>query len=186
MVLALALLVAVAVGIALGGRLDALAELRLSGSWLIIAAISLQIVAFPSGALPWHTGDTLAMYLWIGSYALLVAATVLNWQIPGMLVVAAGMGMNLAAILANGGHMPALPTAAAHAGLATGIDNNSQTLVDPHLALLVDRWAAPDWVPFANVYSVGDVLLALGAFALVLPAMKVRLPLVRRARHRAV
>jgi hypothetical protein len=186
LVLGLALVLAVAVGTALGGRLSALADLRISGSWLIITAIGVQIVAFPSGALPWQTGDTLASWMWVGSYALLVAAAVLNWQLPGMLVVAGGMGMNLAAILANGGHMPALPGAAARAGLATGIDNNSKTLAAPHLALLVDRWAAPRWVPLANVFSVGDVLLAVGAFALVLPAMKVGFPLLRRARHRAV
>jgi hypothetical protein len=55
---------------------------------------------------------------------------------------------------------------------------NSVTHAEPHLSWLVDRWAAPEWIPLANVFSVGDVLLALGAFALVLAAMDV--PLLRR------
>jgi hypothetical protein len=183
MILGAAVVLAGAMGVALGGRLSALADLRLRWSWLIVAAIGLQIVAFPS-ALPWHTGDTAATWLWVGSYALLVLATVANGHIPGMRFVAVGMGFNLAAIVANGGHMPALPEAAAHGGLSSGIDNNSQTLADPHLAMLVDRWAAPGWLPLANVFSIGDVLLFIGAFALVLPAMNVRLPLLQWARGR--
>jgi hypothetical protein len=40
-------------------------------------------------------------------------------------------------------------------------------------------------VPLANVFSVGDVLLAIGAFAIVLPAMNVGLRLPRRQRLHA-
>ena len=174
MILGLAVVLAVVAGTVLGGRISALADLHIRCSWLIAIAITAQVVAFPS-ALPWHTSDTLATWLWVGSYALLVLATVVNGHIPGMRFVAIGMGFNLAAILANGGHMPALPEAAAQAGLATGVDNNSETLADPQLAMLVDRWAAPEWVPLANVFSIGDVLLFVGAFALVLPAMGVSL-----------
>jgi hypothetical protein len=184
-VLGLAVLVAVAVGTLLGGRLSDLADFRLRAAWLVVVAIAMQAVAFPSGVLPWHTGDAVATLLWVASYGFLVAATVANLHIRGMDFVTVGMGFNLTAILANGGHMPALPAAAARAGLAEGIDNNSQTLAHPHLSLLVDRWAAPDWVPFANVFSVGDVLLAIGAFAIVLPAMNVGLRLPRRQRLHA-
>ncbi len=171
MILALVLLVAVAAGLALGGSLRELAGLRLRAAWLILLALALQVAAFPSGLLPWETPDSAAVVLWLGSYALLLAAVAVNRRVRGLMVVAAGMGSNVLAIVANGGHMPALPSAAADAGLAPGIDNNSQTVAEPTLALLVDRWAAPDWVPLANVYSAGDVLLALGAFAVVLPAM---------------
>jgi hypothetical protein len=42
-------------------------------------------------------------------------------------------------------------------------------LSTPHLPWLVDRWGAPEWVPVANLFSVGDVLIAIGGlvFALV-------------------
>jgi Family of unknown function (DUF5317) len=186
MVLALAVVAAVAVGTLLGGRPGALADLPLRSMWLIVTAIALQAVAFPSDVLPWHTGDMVATWLWVASYGLLVSATVFNLHIRGMDFVAVGMGFNLIAILANGGHMPTLPAAAAAAGFEDAVHANSQTMAHPHLALLVDRWAAPDWIPLANVFSVGDVLLAIGAFAIVLPAMKVRLPLVRRLRGRTV
>jgi hypothetical protein len=37
---------------------------------------------------------------------------------------------------------------------------------------LVDRWGAPDWVPLANVYSIGDLLLGLGGVVIVVGAMR--------------
>ena len=40
--------------------------------------------------------------------------------------------------------------------------NNSIQIVAPHISWLVDRWGAPAWVPLANVFSVGDVLIAAG------------------------
>jgi hypothetical protein len=49
-------------------------------------------------------------------------------------------------------------------------------MVDPHVGWLVDRWAAPDWIPLANVFSLGDVVIAAGAVVIVLSAMGVRMP----------
>jgi hypothetical protein len=87
------------------------------------------------------------------------------------------MLLNLAAILANGGHMPALPSAMRDAGLSyTGVHNNSVAAAHPHLAWFVDRWAAPGWVPAGNVFSVGDVLIAIGVVVLIAAAMGARLP----------
>ena len=146
MILGLAGLLGVIVGTAFGGRVSALAELHFRGTWMIIAALLAQVAAFPSGALPWHTGDAVATLLWVGSYALLIAATFRNGHIHGIGFVGLGMACNLVAILANGGHMPALPHAAAATGVH-GVHANSAAIADPHLALLVDRWVAPGWVP---------------------------------------
>ena len=55
---------------------------------------------------------------------------------------------------------------------------------DPSLPWLVDRWAAPDWLPLANVYSVGDVVIAVGAFVIVLAAMGVQRPTLARLTRR--
>ena len=56
--------------------------------------------------------------------------------------------------------MPVRGAALRAAGTDYEVHNNSIQLAKPHLAALVDRWAAPHWVPLANVYSVGDVLIA--------------------------
>jgi len=171
------LAVAVLTGLALGGRLRALASIRLRAMWLFYLAIALQLVAFPPGFFPFETGDGVSRAVWLASYGCLLVAGALNLRLRGVVLVLAGMVSNLLAVAANGGVMPALPDAAHAAGLAP-TKYNSVTQAEPHLGWLVDRWAAPDWVPLANVFSVGDVLLALGGVVLVLAAMDV--PLLRR------
>jgi uncharacterized protein DUF5317 len=164
---------AVALGLLLGGRLSAIAEVNVRAIGLFYVAILIQIVAFPSGALPWSIGDGTARVLWLVSYACLGAAAVANRQLRGAPVVALGMLLNLVAIVANNGHMPALPHALREAGIHSQLHNNSIASAEPNLSWLVDRWATPGWIPLGNVYSIGDVILAVGAFVLVLSAMKV-------------
>ena len=60
MVLVLGVLVGVVVGLLLGGSLSALADLQLRGLPLFGVAITLQVLAYPSGVLPWHVADTVA------------------------------------------------------------------------------------------------------------------------------
>jgi hypothetical protein len=72
--------------------------------------------------------------------------------------------------------MPVRLEAMQDAGRVDVVRANSTALTDPSLPWLVDRWAAPDWIPLANVFSVGDVVIAVGAFVLVLAAMGVRPP----------
>jgi hypothetical protein len=176
MVLALGVPLGLLLGLALGGRISALAELRIRAAWLFYAAIGLQVAAFPSGVLPWSVGDTVATVLWIASYAVLIAAAVVNLRLPGAAVVALGMLSNLAAVVTNGGHMPARASALRAAGvLYHGVHNNSAVASHPTLPWLIDRWPVPAWIPMGNVYSVGDVLIAAGAVIVVCAGMGVRL-----------
>lgn len=153
-----------------GGRLSALGDLRLRLVVAFYAAIALQLVAFPFSALPWRTSDRAGVVLWLCSYGVFAVAAAANLRVPGMALVVVGMVSNLAAILANGGHMPALPSALRAAGLHFSTNRNSTAAASPHLAWLVDRWALPDWVPWGNVFSVGDVLIAGGGLVFVLGA----------------
>ena len=161
---------ALVLAVALGGRPGRLAELRLRAIWLFYAAVGLQVVAFPFTFLPWSTSDATAKTLWLLSYGLLLAAAVANRYITGVPLVALGMTLNLAAILANGFHMPVDPAAMSEAGHGYTVLNNSVADPDPRLGWLIDRWAAPDWVPLANVFSIGDVVIAMGSITIVLAA----------------
>ncbi|MDX6532716.1 MAG: hypothetical protein QOF68_460 [Gaiellales bacterium] len=176
-----AVFIGLAIGLLLGGRVGRLAEVRLRAPWLFYVAIGMQIVAFPSLVLPWSVSEQLAITLSVGSYFCLCAVLFLNIRLRGLAVAGLGMLMNLGAILANGGHMPALPEAMRDAGLTfDGVHNNSVASADPNLAWFVDRFAAPGWVPMGNVYSIGDVLIGVGIALTVAAAMGVRLPAVRR------
>jgi Family of unknown function (DUF5317) len=170
MALALPLLLGLALAPLLGGRWTRLGDIRLRSVGLFSVAIALQIVAFPVSALPWRTPDRAAVLLWLLSYGFFALGAARNLRIAGVPLVAAGMLSNVAAILANGGHMPALPAALRAAGLHFQQSRNSTALSAPHLSWLVDRWAAPHWVPLANVFSVGDVLIMVGGFVFALVA----------------
>lgn len=175
--------VAFLVALALGGKPSNLGRLETRRLWLVFAAVGIQVIAFPSG-LPWTTPDSVAIGLWLFSYGLLIAVAYFNRTIPGVAVMTAGLFSNLIAIVANGGHMPVLPSALAATGHDYDVHNNSIQLADAHLSWLIDRWGAPAWVPLANVYSVGDLLIAAGLAIAVIVGSKPTL-LVRVAAWRA-
>jgi hypothetical protein len=173
-----AVVVGVVLGLVLGGRIGGLADVRIRAVWLFFAALGLQLIAFPSPLFPVQVPGGVATVLSVGSYVCLLAVTAVNVRLPGMAIAGLGMASNMLAIVVNGGHMPALPSAMRDAGLSyEGVYNNSVADSSPNLAWLVDRWAAPSWVPFGNVFSAGDVLLAVGVVVLVVAAMGVRVPL---------
>ena len=171
MVLAEAAIAGILLGLVSGGRLSALGELRIRRVELVYAAILLQIAAFPSGILPWSTPDRIARGLWLVSFALLIGFAVANRAVRGVALVFAGLVSNLTAVVANGGLMPANPHAVRAAGVNYRLHNNSISEVHPHLAWLTDRWAVPAWIPWGNVFSVGDVLIAAGIVATIVLAM---------------
>jgi len=168
--------VALLAGKLFGGSLGTLAETPIKGMRLAFAAIALQVVAFPSDVLPWGMPSSAARVLWLVSYALLIAMLLRNARLVGMPFVAAGLLSNLVAILANGGLMPVRASALAAAHRSYSMHNNSVELVRPHLAALVDRWAVPHGIPLGNVYSVGDVLIAIGVFVAIVAAMRAHRP----------
>ncbi len=174
MSLAFPVLAAVLLGLVLGGSVGRLADLPLRAPWLFLSAVVLQVVAFPVGVMPWQTHEAVASVLWVASYGLLLIAAVLNRRLTGVPIVAVGMLLNLAAILANRGTMPVRIEAMHDAGRVAVTQANSTALTDPALPWLVDRWAAPHWIPLANVFSIGDVLIAVGAVVIVLAGMGVQ------------
>ena len=154
-------LLAVATVPLLGGRLGALADLTLRRGELALLALALQvlvIVVIPDRLDGVHVPVHLATY---------VLAGVVAWSnrgVPGVPLLALGGALNAAAIVANGGVMPAAPDALAMAGLesTTGEFSNSAAVSDAHLAFLGDVFAIPAELPLANVFSVGDVLIVAG------------------------
>lgn len=160
-------LVVLAVGMATvrlaGGRYTTLSEISPRAWWLVVVALLLQILTISVLVDPPHL---LAGGLHVLSYAVAGLFLWLNRRIAGLPLVALGAGLNLLAILANDGTMPARAAALRSAGIVVDDTHfaNSATVAHPHLALLGDVFAVPQAVGvLANVFSVGDVLLAIGA-----------------------
>ena len=143
-----------------GGRLGALVELRLRHVWAIYAALGLAVLAIGLPGLP----DGLRSLGLVAAYPVGAVFLAANWRVPGVPLVALGAGLNLLAIAANGGVMPASPSALAAAGLPVGQPGfqSSAALAEPRLAFLGDVFSIPASWPLSNVFSVGDVLIAVG------------------------
>jgi hypothetical protein len=145
-----------------GGNLRRLGGLEFRGVPVLLAALLVQIVIIslvPEG----NEGAKEAVH--IGSYLLVFLFLAANVRVPGLWLIAIGALLNFAAIAANGGVMPADPDAVRRAGMEreAGSFQNSREVDDARLALLGDRYAIPESWPASNVFSVGDVLIVLGA-----------------------
>ena len=165
--------IGILVGLVAGGHLDNLASFRFRWGGLAVAGLLVQVVLFTP------TGDQLAGGLGPALYVLstlaVFAAVLRNIRLPGMVIVALGALANLSAITANGGFMPASAAALAAAGLdGPGSHTNSVVLANPVLEPLTDIFAIPAWLPMANVFSVGDVLIGVGIVIVIAAAMRRR------------
>jgi len=176
MVLALPIVIGVLLGFGIGGSLNGLAALRLRRLELFYGAVALQLLAFPFPFFPWTTSDTVATSIWLASYALLAVGAFSNRRIVGVPLIGVGMASNVVAVVANGRHMPVLPSALRAAHKQYTVQYNSAATAHPHVPWLVDRWAVPRWIHLGNVYSVGDVVIAAGVILLIAAAMRVRAP----------
>jgi hypothetical protein len=166
-----AVVIGLAIGFLAGGRAAGLASIRIRWSALIAAGLIAQVILF-SDTVAQRVGD-LGPYLYIASTLAVLAAVVRNRAIPGIPVVIAGAACNLAAVAANGGYMPASRAALEASGkLAPVIYSNSSVVPDPALWPLTDIFALPSWLPLANVFSVGDVLIGMGVAAAIVIAMR--------------
>jgi hypothetical protein len=111
--------------------------------------------------------------IYVGSTLAVAAVIAANLRTRGMVVVLLGALSNLAAIVANGGYMPASVEAIQSLGkpVKPGYSNSS-FVPDPALPWLTDIFALPAWLPFTNVFSIGDVLIALGVIVVIASAMR--------------
>ena len=163
--------VGIVAGFLLGGRLDRLSDRRLRWAWLAVAGLVAQLLLF-ADPIATSVGD-LGAPIYVLSTAAVLVAVVRNWRIPGMWLVAVGAASNLLAIVANGGVMPASPEAVSALEPVGGEGfSNSVVIADPALRPLTDIFALPPWLPFANVFSIGDVLIGVGIAVVIALAMR--------------
>ncbi len=158
-------------GFLLGGRLERLGELRLRWGWLAMLGLLVQVLLF-SPAISGAVGAA-GPVVYVGSTLAVLVAVLRDWRIPGLALVALGAAFNLAAIVANGGIMPAAADAVATLAPVDGAGfSNSVVVADPALRPLTDLFALPAWLPFANVFSIGDVLIGLGVVVVLAAGMR--------------
>lgn len=174
-----AVLAGLVVGLLTGGSAARLGDLHLRWAPLIAVGMLVQVLLFST-----PLGDSLgpaAPVVYIASNVAVLLAVGRNLAIPGLPLVLLGGVANLVAIVANRGYMPVSPDALAAMGRAPRDGYSNSRLVDGVvLGPLTDLFAMPTWVPMANVFSVGDILIGVGAAMAVVAAMHGRGPRVAR------
>jgi hypothetical protein len=156
-----------------GGRLAA-PNLRLL--WLVPLAFLPQWLAFYLPATRQSMPDGLAAIALVSSQALLLIAAWINRDQPGFWALGLGLALNLLVIILNGGLMPISPDTVARLApeaqpgawqvghrLGTGKDVVLPVAIT-RLWWLSDRFLLPAWFPYRAAFSLGDVLIAFGAF----------------------
>lgn len=158
----------VLVGIALGGDVRTLSELKLR--WWPLALIGLGLQLAPVPSLGGQLDHWLAVGLLVASYVLLLAFVAMNIKQAGFPVIAVGFALNLLVISVNGGMPvsdralrqafgPAYPEAKQDLLLRGGAKHHLQR-PDDVLVPLAD--VIPIGPPVRQVFSVGDLLFMAG------------------------
>lgn len=180
-----------------GGKITNLGYVSIKWSGLVLIGFMIQVVIFTPiwqdhpGLVP-HTAT-----FYVISLELILVALVANLQHPGIWLILIGFGLNFAAIAANGGYMPASQDSLAAAGLTVllpGEVSHNSVGAGPGtpLAFLGDIFAIPQSWILPNVFSIGDLVIAVGAARLTYgltirrPKSQKRAPRQPQARGRGI
>jgi len=166
------LLVALAAGFLLGGRLSNLSHLRIRWAPLALVGFAMQLVN-PPGNWP--------LFMLLGSFVLLSIFAIVNIRTAGFALILIGVAMNFTVIGVNGG-MPVSRQALIASGQADTLGdlvNDADSYVKHHLADGEDRVLflgdvialAP---PIAQAVSIGDFYTYGGVAVVIMAAMRRR------------
>jgi len=174
----------VPLALARGGSLQALVTLllRVRGTGVLLAALAVQVALYlpplRTAPLVAHAGGA----LYVVSLGLVAAGALANWRLgPAARVAILGVVLNMTVIVANGGYMPVSAVALRMVRGARTVREitDGHMFNNAHLATSATRLGVlSDVIPvriargLGNVYSVGDILLALGVMALIYQAMR--------------
>ena len=147
--------------------------------WLVFVAYIPQFFAFYFTPTQKLIPNTWIPFLMIGSQVFLLIFTWTNRKIEGFRLLGLGLICNLTAIALNGGFMPITPDNAKK--LIPPSNNLSLTLgervgfgkdilllkEETSLWFLGDVFTLPTWMHYPLAFSVGDILISMGAFWLL-------------------
>jgi len=173
MLFVIACLAGLVAGLASGGTLRNLSELRFRWPWLVVAALLVKVAGTSWPLAYWP----LTPVLYVASLLALIAWSVWHARrMPEMGLLAVGMTMNLAVVVANGGHMPAYRASPAVIDLLRQGPVGQYVLGGPdaRLGFLGDWIGVPGPLGslFPEGYSPGDLLAIAGILILVLMATR--------------
>jgi len=156
-----------------------LRAIKVKYGWLVFVAVLPQIIIFQIPAIGRQVPDGVVSVILVFSQVLLLGFAAVNIAKPGFWLLGLGSFANFLVILINGGWMPispdivrqivpTLPNDLSWVGRRLGLTKDwIYADHDIHLPWLSDRFTLPDWSPYQVAFSVGDVLIAMGAIWLL-------------------
>lgn len=174
MLLLYALVLGLLVGTLTRGRIGNLSTVKIKLWPVALIGLFFQVLLFSSPLAaavgPWGPS------LYVLSTALVLMALVVNIRQPGFWLITIGALANFAVIVANGGQMPASPDAFAALNgspVVPTTDFSNSVIAAPGAPLffLGDIFVLPRPFPFANVFSIGDVLIGVGGAWFIVATM---------------
>ena len=151
---------------------------NLQAIWLVVVAFLPQLFIAYMPASIRLINDGVASVCLLTSLALFFIFAWLNRRITGMPILIIGLLLNFVVIVANGGWMP---ISSQTANFLTGRDvlqfmslgsrfgekDILLSVQNIHFEFLSDRFLLPTWLPYKTAFSLGDVLISVGAFCLL-------------------
>ncbi len=150
--------------------------LQIHWGWLVSLALLPQILAFYVPATSQFFPDNVARVVLVLSQIALLLFAWRNRHSWAFWIMGAGLAINLAAIVANGGLMPISPETLHQLVPQHPLDfwpvgerlpgTKDIILASDNIRLpwFVDRFTTPAWYSQATAFSLGDVMLAVGVF----------------------
>lgn len=186
MVLLLAVVVSIAIGYLTGGTLRHVGQMRVRWLPALLGALLAQIAIFSAILGTRDIIHRIGPYIYIATLLVTLGVMLRNLQIPGMPVIALGAALNALVIIANGGFMPSPEEALRDAGRLENVQEDEREQLegsyvlsnstvaddDTNLRFLGDVIAIPDVIPLANVISIGDIVIAIGAGIAIVSVMR--------------
>ncbi len=147
--------------------------------WLVIVGFLPQFLIFYLPATRTRFPSSWVSIGLVSSQILLLFFCWLNRHLSGIWLLGLGLALNLLVIAANGGFMPISPQTAARIApqeavasipLGSRFGSSKDALLAPEqtrLEWLADRFTTPQGFSYKVAFSLGDILIAAGAFWLV-------------------
>lgn len=175
MLLLYALALGLVIGRIAGGRLRNLERIHFVWWQLALAGLAVQLALF-ADPIQERVGAE-GPFIYVASTLVVLAALLRNLRLPGLAIIAVGAGLNLVAIVSNGGFMPSSPEAWLE---LTGVSAlpvthySNAVLIGPGTSFpfLGDIFVFPRPLPLATAFSIGDVLIAIGAVVFLVVVMR--------------
>ncbi|MEA3424138.1 MAG: DUF5317 family protein [Bacillota bacterium] len=159
-----AMILGLAISFLLGGRMDNLEYLDIKGWYLIIIGTVLQLVSL------FLAKYSFAIYIQLTGIVFVIIVLMLNMNLRGFWLMLFGGMLNFLAVVLNGNKMPVNPIIIENNKLSSFMDMIVDGEIINYLSTSVGGWSAmlgkimmtPQWYPFPNILSIGDIVISVG------------------------